>query len=274
MLDERPTITPFDSRTPVVRLTANRSGTDYLVGDIHGTYSALEQALKAVSFDKSRDRLISVGDLVDRGDESERVLEFVSEPWFFACLGNHDAPYAFPDGEFYGRKLTCQPRDGWIDQLSPDQAARITACLSALPWAIEVETANGLVGVVHAEVPLRYRSWAEFAQALRAQDRDACHDAIWRRELARKAGMITANERYMGKARPDESDLCLPDVAYTVHGHTPAKLLKCEPYRIANRHYIDTGAGIAGLGAPAESGLCLFRADDPGTVVHRQRIIS
>jgi len=36
------------------------------------------------------DQLFSVGDLVDRGPESHRVLEWLARPWFFAICGNHD----------------------------------------------------------------------------------------------------------------------------------------------------------------------------------------
>lgn len=245
---------------------------DYVVGDIHGTYSALEWAMEAVSFDKTRDRLISVGDLVDRGGESVRVLEFIEEPWFFACLGNHDAQYAFPDGEFYGRDLTCSPRDHWFAELARGQREAITARFSNLPWAIEIETAAGLVGVVHAGVPLGYRCWVDFAQALRVQDEQACMGAIWKRGVARQARRHKVRERFMGRLGRNDTTFTLPDIAYTIHGHTPARELRCAPYHIGNRHYIDTGAGMAGLGTPEEAGLCLFRLDDPQIPVCRQPI--
>jgi hypothetical protein len=51
---------------PVLRLPANTRGRDFVVGDIHGTFYVLEQALAAVGFDPARDRVICVGDLIDR----------------------------------------------------------------------------------------------------------------------------------------------------------------------------------------------------------------
>lgn len=54
----------------------NTLGRDFAVGDIHGMYSLLEQKLAAVNFNPQKDRLFSVGDLVNRGPESSRVMSF------------------------------------------------------------------------------------------------------------------------------------------------------------------------------------------------------
>jgi len=47
-----------------------------IVGDIHGCYQELTKLLKKVEFDKERDRLISLGDLMDRGKQSYEVYDF------------------------------------------------------------------------------------------------------------------------------------------------------------------------------------------------------
>ena len=75
---------------PFRKLPANTHGKDYVVGDLHGCYPLLVRLLNAVNFDKSKDRLFSVGDLIDRGPESLRCLELLQEPWFFAVQGNHE----------------------------------------------------------------------------------------------------------------------------------------------------------------------------------------
>jgi serine/threonine protein phosphatase 1 len=43
-----------------------------------------------VNFDQFRDRLFSVGDLIDRGPDSLRCLELIAEPWFYTVQGNHE----------------------------------------------------------------------------------------------------------------------------------------------------------------------------------------
>ena len=70
--------------------TMNDNGRDFVVGDIHGMFGALEGLLAEVEFNEEHDRLFSVGDLVDRGPDSNRALEWLAKPWFFACRGNHE----------------------------------------------------------------------------------------------------------------------------------------------------------------------------------------
>ena len=52
----------------------NIKGRDFVVGDIHGHYDLLKTELKTVGFDKQKDRLFSVGDIIDRGPKSEECL--------------------------------------------------------------------------------------------------------------------------------------------------------------------------------------------------------
>lgn len=66
--------------------------TIYAVGDIQGCYDPFMRLLEKLEFDKKKDKLWSVGDLVNRGPENLRVLEFcMSLGKAFTCtLGNHD----------------------------------------------------------------------------------------------------------------------------------------------------------------------------------------
>ena len=60
----------------------------------------------------------------------------------------------------------------WLDACDGDTQARIAARLNALPLAIEVETPQGLVGLVHADFP--YDDWqAIHGAAFSADGEDA-----------------------------------------------------------------------------------------------------
>lgn len=75
---------------PIAYLPANAQGRDFVVGDLHGCRSMLERLLTEVRFDPAVDRLLSVGDLVDRGPDSMGCLALLEEPWFHAVRGNHE----------------------------------------------------------------------------------------------------------------------------------------------------------------------------------------
>lgn len=64
----------------------------YLIGDVQGCYTELQQLLSLIDYDPKRDQLGFVGDLVNRGPDSLQVVRFLKNltptPWI--VLGNHD----------------------------------------------------------------------------------------------------------------------------------------------------------------------------------------
>jgi serine/threonine protein phosphatase 1 len=123
----------------------NLKGNDFVVGDLHGHRSLLEKALDQLSFDPSRDRVLSVGDLIDRGPESIATLSLIEEPWFQAVLGNHELMLlnylGYYGSQHQSRKSSASGRESWIDTAiakQPKTVARLADRVAALPLAMHV----------------------------------------------------------------------------------------------------------------------------------------
>lgn len=105
---------------PVLKLPKNTKGRDFVVGDIHGAFDLLDKALEEVGFDPAKDRLISVGDLIDRGKNSRRCLDYLEQPWFYALRGNHEDIFmdmCYKDGRLNIAKANFNARRngaGWL----------------------------------------------------------------------------------------------------------------------------------------------------------------
>ena len=212
----------------------NERGRDFVVGDIHGMYSALERFLEELSFKPGRDRLFSVGDLIDRGPESEAALQWLTgREWFHAIRGNHDqflldaaADPAGERGEEHG--VWDYNGGGWWNAVPASARDAWVRAFSALPLAAEVDCEMGTVGIVHADVP-EDRTWEEFLSALRDGSREDSYHAIWSRRRM---------ERYLHRGSAEAAPAVEGRVACVICGH--ARGDRAE--RLANLWMIDTGA--------------------------------
>jgi len=140
------------------------------VGDIHGCFDVLDTILQRVNFDFRVDRVFSVGDLVDRGAYSERVLDWLDKPWFHAVRGNHEQMAI--EGLRGVGDIPRHIRNGgaWLYELPDAIQTKIVDALDALPLMIEVElSASRVVGIVHAEAPILAKGdgWNEAKESIK-----------------------------------------------------------------------------------------------------------
>ena len=119
------------------------TGRTIVVGDIHGCYDELTDLLEKVGLGAD-DRLVSVGDLIVKGEKNREVLElFMADRRFSAVLGNHDrALLRFWQGEEIRLKGS-QKRTR--KELKPERE-RYRDYLASLPYIIDL----GQHLVVHA----------------------------------------------------------------------------------------------------------------------------
>ena len=61
----------------------------FVLGDIQGCYQELRQLLKQIGYKRNND-IFCVGDIVNRGPESDKVVDFVLKNKVKSVLGNHD----------------------------------------------------------------------------------------------------------------------------------------------------------------------------------------
>lgn len=166
----------------LLKLAQNLVGRDFVVGDIHFKSIELHKGLKALGFDQSVDRLIAVGDLIDRGPGMFDGLKLLGEPWFFTVRGNHEQMLIDAYRENPALPYSAHGARWWLT-IDDGSKPMIIEKLESLPLAIELETAQGLVGVVHADVPVGL-SWDDFTNSL---DNPQLQDvALWGRERIKK----------------------------------------------------------------------------------------
>jgi len=159
------------------QLPANTAGKDYIVGDLHGCLDLLHEALARVGFDTGRDRLFSVGDLIDRGPDSMGCLRLLNERWFYAVRGNHEdmlldylENIPLPWGHGSASELLLRNGGRWALDLnvSDHQELRheLASKVHALPYVITVGEGEQRFHVAHAE--LMASRWDARFQALLA----------------------------------------------------------------------------------------------------------
>lgn len=199
-----------------MKFGVNTRGSDYVVADIHGCYDKLMNTLKSVEFNTDTDRLFCVGDMVDRGPDSLKVLQLLDTPWFFSVVGNHEYMAIQYLGTPNSTERYANNGGQWFMDLPEHEQYRIiNHYINNLPVAIVVETATAFIGIIHADCP---NDWNDVHENIREEK---LLEWIWNRDRLR-----------------NNDNTVIDNIHIVYHGHTVV------PYNIVkgNRVYIDTGA--------------------------------
>lgn len=254
------------------RLAWNPTGRDFIVGDMHGCYDLFEAELAKVGFDPAHDRVISVGDLVDRGPDSMACLRLLKEPWFHAVRGNHEIMllnYGYASLKssplLQNNDLFLQNGGSWVLRLDEFEQAELwyelLPRIATLPFVISVGNGPDRYHVVHSELMTGHPQLSDhfFAQQhihdktapsriLTDVDLDTCPEEIlrpmldamvWGRRVfkASKPGQARVVESPAGRLlisrKPWHEGL---SIVYA--GHTPANQLRLH----ASHFFLDRGA--------------------------------
>lgn len=214
----------------ILSLPRNATGRDLILGDVHGCFYKLSADLERIGFDPSRDRLFSVGDLVDRGPQSVDVIHWLDQPWFYAVRGNHEQmALEWYCGIGFGDHVYSANGGDWFRGLSEVDRMPYVERFAGLPLAIELDTEQGLVVLVHADITSP--TWAGVKATLAGPASHAkqalIDNMLWGR------GRIEASGHSFGP---------VSDVRAVVVGHTPVERFTS----LENVFYVDSGAWLKG----------------------------
>ncbi|MEW6736638.1 MAG: metallophosphoesterase family protein [Acidobacteriota bacterium] len=116
----------------------------YVVGDVHGRLSQLKALIGNLDYDPKSDRLVFLGDLIDRGEDSPGVVNYVLElkdgsPNLICLRGNHEQMLL--DLIEYGDLL-------W---LVPENGGAITIAQYGCKYIEETSTLSLQIPIAHLE---------------------------------------------------------------------------------------------------------------------------
>lgn len=230
------------------QLLNNAQGRDFVVGDLHGNLARLEKALEYHQFRPELDRVVAVGDLINRGADSLNTLRLLSEPWFFSVAGNHERLLSQHRQALLQRQLEAPARqrlktagaewlldayDGLNDDKWADLITEILNLISQMPLMIQIGNGARAVGVVHAELPdwewSRSVSRLERIKKVRFWDQARDEPAI--------EPILSGRTQFQALLRGDHQDRAVNGIAWVIHGHS----ILNAPRRAGNRLWIDTG---------------------------------
>jgi serine/threonine protein phosphatase 1 len=195
----------------------NENGRDFVVGDIHGCYDLLMTGLSELGFDRRRDRLFSVRDIIDRGPDSQKCLMLLDEPWFHMVLGNHEQMMIdfLSSGEGLG---WLKEFGDWARKLRSGELNNFVKKLAKCPISMTINGGAFKAGICHAEPD--------------GEDWNKSKD-----KLGSKTTMLWGRRVLSGK-----TDYDVAGIDITIHGHTPLD----NPKWVGNRYFLDTGAWDSG----------------------------
>ncbi|KUF81207.1 Bis(5'-nucleosyl)-tetraphosphatase [Phytophthora nicotianae] len=119
-----------------------------LIGDVHGCFNELQLLLDACNFSPQNDRLMFVGDLVNKGTKNLDVVRFVRDSGSLCVRGNHDDAAL---SAFYqwvrGGRVSGSAKYPYVEQFQPEDVE----FLEQLPFSVSLPN-HGNIIVVHAGV--------------------------------------------------------------------------------------------------------------------------
>jgi serine/threonine protein phosphatase 1 len=207
----------------------------YVIGDIHGRYEALMEVLDKVNFDYNEDKLFVIGDVVDGGRDSKKVIdELLKIKNLIYIYGNHDL------------WLIDHIKSGWYEEIWLQQGGKETLKSYGASF-IKCMSDVTLLNTEHLNIPCTHQDFFNKGKYYHIEDEmlfvhggfrpeigiehETKHNMVWDRDLieyAREGNIIKPYD-------------------YVFVGHTTTQFFdSTEPVRFKNLFMMDCGAGWNG----------------------------
>lgn len=212
----------------VLSVAINELGRDFICSDLHGHYELLEHKMAEVNFNPEVDRIFSLGDLIDRGPNSLQAFSYISKPWFYSIMGNHEVMMI--DAIMLNERKNFWHYCGgdWAKLLPEEDLRAYCHTLLSLPLAIEIPISlSQKVGLIHANLPVTC-DWRDVVKHLSKLDADAYTSDLLI-ETILWAKFNVHDELSLRKVL---------NIEHVFHGHT----VKSEIQTFANRTFMDLGS--------------------------------
>lgn len=244
----------------------NIIGRDFVVGDLHGCLDEFNHALQLLNFDKTKDRMFSVGDLIDRGSNSFGCANLAYEDWFIPVRANHEDMMIRglvndDDAQYY---LWVDNGGVWHYEYDRTDMKSLAIDLNRLLVVIVVGNGEDRFNIVHAEMTKRNNSMTYVP--VTDMDIDNWTFDSWETDsLMWGRVMYYNNSRNTpeGKREP-KGNYCYQDMdklSLTFVGHTPVP----NVMRLQQQVYIDGGLVFQ---RPFSTSARLYIAEPNANVVH------
>lgn len=178
----------------------------YVMSDIHGCFDEFMQMLNLISFG-STDELYVLGDVIDRGPEPIKCLQYCMDAEnIHLLLGNHE--YMMRCAYELGEKRLWYENGGRVTQrrfcaLPLTERNMLYIYLTKRPCFAQLKVNNQEYVLVHAGITKTWYSFDNFADVVRRSIDD--ESIIWQRNESETVNTMTS---------------LFPDMML-IHGHTP-----------------------------------------------------
>ena len=217
---------------------AARPARQLIIGDIHGCYEELVALLDAAEWRPGEVELIALGDLVDRGPEPERVLDFVRQHAVRCVMGNHERKHLLGR---QGRFMLAQSQLITRAELGPERYADACALMATFPTAIELDHAILVHGYFDPALPLGDQHEGTLLGMLGgAQQLRRTYGRPWYELYRGPKPIVVGHHHYRGNGQP----LVVPGLVYGLdtgccHGYRLTALMLPELRLVSVRSRAD-----------------------------------